>query len=211
MNNQAEYFEDLRIIKKVMEESSRFLSLSGLAGVYVGLIALAGAVVASVMILNGHFILSGEFFSNISGEELSLLKIKLVLLSAGVLILALLMGTWFSWRKSKAKGLQIWTPVSRRFLASLLVPLVTGGIMITIFYFKQEWIFIIPSMLVFYGIALVSATKFTYNDIFYLGLIEIISGLTAAVFPALGLLLWSLGFGLLHIAYGVIMYRKYEK
>jgi hypothetical protein len=66
-------------------------------------------------------------------------------------------------------------------------------------------------MLIFYGLSLVSATKFTYNDIFYLGLIEVISGLAAAALPSYGIIFWAFGFGLLHIVYGLLLYRKYER
>jgi hypothetical protein len=65
-------------------------------------------------------------------------------------------------------------------------------------------------MLIFYGLALVNAGKFTYSEVFYLGLTEIITGLFAAVFPEYGILFWAFGFGLLHIIYGLLMYRKYE-
>jgi hypothetical protein len=64
--------------------------------------------------------------------------------------------------------------------------------------------------LIFYGLALIHAGKFTYSEIFYLGILEIFTGLAAALFPDLGLLFWIIGFGILHIVYGVMMYRKYE-
>ena len=211
MENQSEYIEDLRIIKKVMEESSRFLSLSGLAGLFAGLIAIAGAAVAVFVFLDGRFILTDDLFMGYNAHGLNMLKINLTVLAASVLVLAVVVSVWFSWRKSVKKGLKMWTPVSRRLLTNLIVPLVTGGILIVILYFQQDWQFVLPSMLIFYGLALVSATKFTYNDIFYLGLIEILSGLVAAALPAYSIILWSFGFGLLHIVYGLMMYRKYER
>jgi hypothetical protein len=211
MENQSEYIEDLRIIKKVMEESSRFLSLSGLSGLFAGLIAIAGAAVAVFVFLDGRFILTDDLFKSYNAQGLNMLKINLTVLAAAVLALAVAVSIWFSWRKSVKKGLMMWTPVSRRLLTNLIVPLVTGGILIVILYFQQDWQYVLPSMLIFYGLALVSATKFTYNDIFYLGLIEILSGLAAAVLPAYSIILWSFGFGLLHIAYGLMMYRKYER
>jgi hypothetical protein len=211
MENQSEYIEDLRIIKKVMEESSRFLSLSGLSGIFTGLIAIAGAAIAVFVFLDGRLILSDDFFKSYTAPEVNLLKINLIVLAVSVLVLALVISIWFSWRKSVKMGLRMWTPVSRRFLANLIVPLITGGILIIIIFIHQQWQLVLPSMLIFYGLALVSATKFTYNDIFYLGLIEIVSGLVAAALPAYGIIIWSFGFGLLHIAYGLMMYRKYER
>jgi len=65
-------------------------------------------------------------------------------------------------------------------------------------------------MLIFYGLALISAGKFTYSEVFYLGLAEILTGFCAAVFQGPTVLFWIIGFGFLHIGYGLFMYRKYE-
>ena len=211
MENKPEYLEDLRIIKKVMEESSRFLSLSGLSGIFAGLIALAVAVVSVVIFLVGAFILTDGMFGVKSVQELSRIKVGLTLLSGIVLVLSIAVSIWLSIRNAVKKSQSMWTPVSRKLLMNLTVPLVTGGILIMIFLLHDEWQYILPSMLIFYGLSLVSATKFTYNDIFYLGLIEVFTGLTAAALPAYGIIFWSFGFGLLHIVYGLLLYRKYER
>ncbi|MCU0460471.1 MAG: hypothetical protein MUF36_00440 [Bacteroidales bacterium] len=211
METQSEYIEDLRIIKKVMEESSRFLSLSGLSGLFAGLIALAGAAIAVFVFPDGKILLRGGFFLEQPVDDLILLKIRLSILALVVLILAISISLWFSYRKARRKGLKMWTPVSKKLLASLLVPLVTGGILIIIFYLQHNWQLVIPSMLVFYGLALVGAGKFTYNDVHYLGLTEIITGIAALILPAYGIIFWCFGFGLLHIIYGLLMYRKYER
>lgn len=211
MENQSEYIEDLRVIKKVMEESSRFLSLSGLSGLFAGLIALAGALTAVFVFFDGKFLLVGGYFSEQTPEGLLQLKIRLSILAVMVLILALGVSLWFSYRKSVRKGLRMWTPVSKRLLINLMVPLVTGGLLIVIFYFQYNWQLVIPSMLIFYGLALVGAGKFTYNDVFYLGLIEIITGIASVILPVYGILFWCFGFGLLHIIYGMVLYRKYER
>jgi hypothetical protein len=68
-----------------------------------------------------------------------------------------------------------------------------------------------PACLVFYGLALIHGSSNTVDEIRYLGYSEIILGLVATSFPGYGLIFWAIGFGLLHIFYGSIMYRKYEK
>ncbi len=210
MESKSDYFEDLKIIKKVMEDSSRFLSLSGLSGLFAGLVALAGAAVAIFAFLNSRMILSAGYFNGLSPHELNILKIKLMIDALFVLGLAVGVSLYFSYKKSVRNGIKIWTPVSRRLLINFLVPLFTGGIFIIILYLQNYWQLVIPSMLIFYGLALVNAGKFTYSEVFYLGLTEIITGLFAAVFPEYGILFWAFGFGLLHIIYGLLMYRKYE-
>jgi hypothetical protein len=211
MENNKNYLEDLRIIKKVMEESSRFLSLSGLSGVFAGLIALFGAAVAVLIFLNGRIILPARFSDGFIGQEIQNLRIKLIADAILVLVLAIGISFYFSHRKSVKKGLKMWTPVSKRFIMNFLIPLITGGLFILILYFHYNWYLIIPAMLVFYGLALVGAGKFTYSEVSYLGVLEVITGLTAAIFPAFGILFWCFGFGVLHITYGLIMYRKYEE
>jgi hypothetical protein len=211
MENNKNYLEDLRIIKKVMEESSRFLSLSGLSGVFAGLIALFGAASAVLIFLHGRIILPAGFSDGFTGQEIQNLRIKLIADAILVLVLAVGISFYFSRRKSVKKGLKMWTPVSKRLIMNFLVPLITGGLFILILYFHHNWYLIIPTMLVFYGLALVGAGKFTYSEVFYLGVLEVITGLTAAIFPAFGILFWCFGFGVLHITYGLIMYRKYEE
>jgi hypothetical protein len=211
MDNKAEYFEDLKTIKRVMEESSRFLSLSGLSGVFAGLIALAGAAVAVYIFLGGRILLTGGFISADMAMENDSLKIKLFAEALIILTLAISVALYYSYRKSVGKGLRMWTPVSKRFLINLFVPIATGGFLILILYFQHYWQLVIPSMLIFYGLGLVNAGKFTYSEVFYLGLTEIIIGLLAAVFPVCGIIFWCLGFGMLHIIYGLAMYRKYER
>lgn len=210
MEDKTDYFEDLKVIKKVMEDSSRFLSLSGLSGLFAGLVALAGTAVALICFLNGTLILSTGYTDALLPGKLSLIKTGLSVDALIVLVLAIGLSVYFSYRKSVKKGIKIWTPVSRRLLVNLMVPLAAGGIFIIILYLQNQWKLIIPSMLIFYGLSLVNAGKFTYSEIFYLGLIEIITGLSAAIFPAYGILFWAFGFGFLHIIYGLIMFRKYE-
>lgn len=202
MEEKSDYIEDLRVIKKVMEESSRFLSLSGLSGVIAGIIALLGSAAAYIFFLDGHGLLSAE---NISAHQTGL-----VIDALAVLVLAIAVSLCFSYRKSGRKGTGIWTPVSKRLLINLMIPLVTGGILILILSMHNNWQLIIPSMLIFYGMSLVGAGKFTYNEVFYLGLSEILTGLLSALVPSFGLFFWAFGFGILHIAYGLFLFRKYE-
>ncbi|MES2397617.1 MAG: hypothetical protein V4549_16525 [Bacteroidota bacterium] len=68
-----------------------------------------------------------------------------------------------------------------------------------------------PSSLLFYGLALINASKYTLNDIRYLGICEIVLGLIASLYIGYGLLFWAAGFGVLHIVYGAVMYYKYER
>jgi hypothetical protein len=202
--------DDLKTIRKIMEESTRFLSLSGLSGIFAGSFAIAGALVAWFFILDKGAIQYDESFSGLSVMDTSLLRLQLIMDALTVLVLSIATSLYLSARKAKKAGKNIWSPVSRRLLLNLTVPLVAGGLFIIILLIRNNIQLIVPGMLIFYGLALVNVGKFTYGEVFYLGLLEIVTGLTAALFSDLGIWFWVFGFGVLHIVYGFVVYRKYE-
>ena len=210
MEKKLDYSDDIKTIKKIMEESSRFLSLSGLSGLFAGLAAIAGGCVAHYGILRSRTFFINDMLTNLSDKEISPMKIQLIADALIVLSIALAGSFYFSFRKARDKGQKIWTPVSRRLPISLLLPLIAGAFFILVLLFQNQWQLIVPVTLIFYGLALISAGKFTYSEVFYLGLAELITGFASAFFPMLALLFWVLGFGVLHIGYGLIMYRKYK-
>jgi hypothetical protein len=210
MENNLSSAEDLKTIRKIMEESTRFLSLSGLSGVFLGLFAIGGALIARFLVFNNEIISNDNYFNILPGQETEALKLKMVIIAASVLLLSMVTAIAFSIRKAKRSGVSLWTPVSKRLYASLFLPLLAGGVFALILLFQNHIQLIIPVFLLFYGLGLISAGKFTYGEIFYLGILEIIAGLAAALFPAQGLIFWIIGFGILHIVYGLFMYRKYE-
>lgn len=211
MDNKASYFEDLKIIRKVMEDSSRFLTLSGLSGVFAGIFAIAGAVFAYYFILENGTIRYDEYFRSLSIKDTGVLRFQLIADGLFVLLLAIGSALFFSIRKAKETGVKIWTPVSKRMLINLVIPLFTGGIFIIALMVQNQTSLVVPGMLIFYGLALVNAGKFTFSEIFYLGICEIVTGLFSLFFPSWGIFFWAFGFGLLHITYGLIMFGKYEK
>jgi len=209
MKNDSESLQDIKAIRKLMEESTRFLSLSGLSGVFAGLTAIAGALFAYFIILKSGTINFNEYLTTLTGQETTLLRWQLFAAAAIVLVVSVLFAFWFSMRKAKKDGKSFWSPVSKRLLINLLIPLITGGILTIVFMLQNQIQLVIPGFLIFYGLALVNAGKFTFGEIFYLGILEIITGLVSAFIPGWSLIFWIFGFGLLHIIYGLAMFRKY--
>ncbi|GAC1309501.1 MAG: hypothetical protein NVSMB24_25050 [Mucilaginibacter sp.] len=206
---EKEIRDELASIRSLMERSSKFISLSGLSGILAGVYALVGAAAAYLIIQNNP--ISGriplfELISNAINVLLILFAIAFIVLVASILTAFVL-----SSRIAKRKGQPIWGKTSKMLLFNISIPLVTGGIFIIILLYQGYDVFIIPAMLLFYGLSLVSASNFTFSDVKYLGLLEILLGLAAACVPGFGLLFWALGFGVLHIIYGSIMYFKYDK
>jgi len=210
MKSDSKSIEDIKAIRRIMEESSRFLSLSGLSGIFAGVTALAGALVAYFVFLDKGSIQYEDYLKGLSIHETLVLRWQFIADALVVLVLSVLFAFYFSIKKAKRDGKNFWTPVSKRLLINLIIPLATGGIFIVVLLLQNNIQLIVPGLLIFYGLALVSAGKFTFGEIFYLGILEIITGLVAAFVPGWGLIFWIFGFGALHIIYGLVMYRKYE-
>ena len=167
----------------MMEESSRFLSLSGLSGIFAGGFAIAGALVAYFLILKNGTIRYDEYIRILTEKETITLRWLLIADAVGVLILSIFFSFYFSINKAKREGKNFWSPASKKLLINLLIPLVTGGIFIIVLLIQNQIQLIVPGLLIFYGLALVNSAKFTLDEVFYLGILEIITGLVSAFFP----------------------------
>lgn len=207
MTEKDQYLNEISEIRSMMERSSRFISLSGLSGIFAGVYALVGAWLVFDRMYTSEGVLYRRVYTNPYNSDV----LFMLLVAGAVLILALGTGIFFTTRKAKAQGLKIWDHTTRRLLINLLIPLTTGGIVCLILLNNHHYTMFAPVTLIFYGLALVNASHHTYRDIRYLGLTEIIIGLLAFVYIGYGLLFWALGFGALHILYGLIMYFKYER
>ena len=204
---EKEIHDELVSIRSMMERSSKFISLSGLSGILAGIYALIGASVAYELIYTG----GGGERQRISGHLFSEVEYSLLAVALLVLIVSILTGYVLSRNKAKRNGQPIWGQASTALLFNMAVPLIAGGIFILIHFYRGYYGFISPSCLIFYGLALVAASNFTFKDVRYLGICEITLGLVAACLPGYGLLFWAIGFGLLHIIYGSMMYIKYDR
>lgn len=203
MNKQQDYSRDIAEIRLMMERSSKFLSLSGWAGIMAGIYALAGAYIAyNVFQFNPDEIVYSTIPGNVS---------SVIMLAFLVLILALVTAIYFSGKKAANKGEKIWNATSRRLLVHMAVPLVAGGILILVFIFKGLIGLIAPATLLFYGLALYNAGNFTFNEVKFLGIIQMGLGLISSWFIEYGLLLWAIGFGVVHIVYGIYIHTRYER
>jgi hypothetical protein len=207
MKEIQDYHQDIATIRSVMERSVKFFSLSGLSGVLAGCYALAGGFAAYYILYYPYSPFGFRF--HYSDEQSTL--IKLLFIATVVLVLSLTTGYIFSARKSKKLGTSIWTKSSQQLVINLFIPLVTGGLLILIFIFRGYYGIVAPSCLIFYGLALIFASQHTFREIRFLGFSEILLGLVAAMLPGYGLIFWTLGFGILHIVYGSVMYYRYEK
>jgi hypothetical protein len=219
MENNQRHLEALQDIRQMMKQSNRFLSLSGLSGIFAGIYALIGAYLGMQVIDN--------FVSNNTGVSYRSLEdpgavfkhaytnmlMMCVFICAMVLVLSILTALFFSSQKAKRNGYKLFDHTAWRLMINMLIPLVAGGIFcIAMLIHGHSFILLIsPAMLIFYGLALVNGSKYTLNDIRYLGCLQIALGIIATFYLGYGLLFWALGFGVLHIVYGTYMWFKYDR
>ena len=203
--------EDLQAIRNMMERSSKFLSLSGLSGVVAGICALIGAAVAYFLILDSGQVQYDQYLRGLENASTSSVRMLLAIDALVVLMVASLGAFYFSFQKSKKAKQPLWTNSFKSLLGHLLIPLVTGGIFAIILVTRNDIQLVASVTLIFYGLSLVNAGKFTFGEIHYLGLTEIGLGILAGIFVNYGLLFWALGFGVMHIVYGIVMYYRYER
>ena len=200
--SQEDYLRDISEIKTLMNKSSRFISLSGLSGILAGIYALIGAAFAYWLVSN-----SGRDYLILDGKIFRLIILDLILIT----VLSIGTAIFLTTKKAKKNNEKIWDSLTKRLLTSFIVPLLAGGIYIIIILSNQKYGQTGALMLLFYGLALLNASKYTLGDIKYLGYTQIVLGLISALYPGYGFWFWVIGFGFMHIIYGAIMYFKYDK
>ncbi len=206
MNAAEDQLKALSEMRDLMNRSSRFLSLSGLSGICAGVFALIGAGFAWQYLYSYDGTSHSRMFSD------SFLFYSFFIVDAGlVLFFSLIAGWYFSNKRAKKAGVPLFDETALRMLANLFIPLATGGLFcIALLYYGVVGL-IAPATLIFYGLALLNASKYTVKDIRFLGICQIILGLISTMFIFHGLIFWALGFGVLHIIYGTVLYYKYER
>lgn len=206
MNTESTSLEVIQDIKRMMERSSRFISLSGWSGIAAGGCALIGALLAGKRIKEYY-----EVEYSTHQPCIDCLKIDLIKIAAGVFIAAVIIAFLFTYLKSKKDGIPIWGNAARRLLWNTMIPMITGGFLILRMLESKHFELIAPTSLIMYGLALVNGSKYTIGEVKYLGYAEIVLGILNLWMIGDGLTFWAIGFGVLHIIYGTWMWWKYER
>lgn len=193
-NTYKEQLEALSGIRNLMERSSRYLPLSGKAGVASGVLSIICS-----LIIDAYF--------RIDEDNLK----PLAFLFGALFIICLAIEVVMAERNARQKGVPAWDTIAKRFLINFFIPMLAGGIYIIALVLRQELELVLPAMLIFYGLSLINASRYTIEEIRTLGFIELVLGLTASFIPQYGLLAWGIGFGIVHVLYGIFIYFKHEK
>ena len=185
-------------IRNMMERSTKVLSLSGVSAVVVGIFAIVAAVLANHIIEN---------------EWLHVYKVRsLMILAITLFVICFMTILLFSKRKAEKNGLRFqFDRTVQKMLWNFFLPLIIGGVLCVGLIYQGHYGLTSSFMLIFYGLALINLSNFTFSNIRYLGYVQLILGLVDFLMVNHSLLFWMIGFGVCHVFYGIIFYFKYER
>lgn len=201
-----EVYSTLTEIRTLMNRSSRFLNVSAYAPIVVGLLALA-AVWAVNRAFSGGWDIAPMLTVNTYARIYALLGAAVLLI---VLCLATAVG--LSYYEAHRNGSKITIDATaRRLLWNFFLPLIVGGIFSLALFVNGYYGLTSSIMLIFYGMALISASNHTFSSIRYLGYAELALGLVDSFYQGYALVFWAAGFGVLNILYGVVFLATKNK
>ena len=200
--NTSDASQTLNEIKDLMDRSKKFLSLSGGTAILIGIYACITATAAFFILSDGQAF-HWDNFPKILTHTPYHLRV-LGGLAALLVVASIATAIGMSWLQARKNGRRlVFDAPARRLVGSFALPLVTGGLLCLSLFYRGHYGLTSSIMLLFYGLALVSAASHTYSSVRYLGYAQIVLGLIDSCMEGYGIVFWFVGFGLLHIAYGV--------
>lgn len=180
--------DNLRFIRETMERSAVFTSVPGYGGALMGATAVGAAIIAH--------------------NQLSIRDWLIVWLVEA--ILAVSIGFFALWQKAKNTGESLISVPAKKFASAFAPPIVAGIILTALFYYRGFFEFLPCAWLTLYGTAVVTGGAYSVRIVPIVGWVFITLGAVAAFAPGnAGNLLMALGFGVLHIVFGLIVARRY--
>jgi hypothetical protein len=210
-DKKEEQLNSLQDIKNLMERSSRFTSLSGISGIGAGIIAIIGCLYVSFQLNLSIFSEAQNImrWNNTPDEKITL---KFLIQTAFIIFfLAYIAFLFLVNMKAKKINVKIFDSTGRKFIFHFLLFLISGGLFAAVLFYYNFFFLIVPSLLIFYGLALVNVSRLSFNVIRNLGLMEVILGFILCFMPGYALLFFFTGFGVLHVVYGLFVHFKYDK
>ena len=194
-----EALNTLNDIKEMMERSSKFKAISGLSIVIVGI--LASLVSAYIYFFLGDYSINTPTKWRIT-----------TYITVSLLVLAFFIVFIMAYIKAKRHNLRFTLDATmRRLLLNFFIPLGAGGLLCIALLMQHRYGLVSSITLVFYGLALINSSHFSYPALRYLGYAELVLGLIDCFLVDYALLIWFIGFGVLHIVFGIIFMLRYER
>lgn len=180
--------ENLRFIRDTMERSHLFTSVPGYGGALMGLTAVGAAVIASQYDFGQGWML-------------------VWLVEA---VLALLIGIFAIWQKTKSSDSPLVSAPARKFVLSFVPPAVCGAAITYGLWQSGDHALMVPVWIVCYGAAVACSGIFSVRTVPVMGWSFMVAGLIAFLIPPSNAnLMMGLTFGALHIAFGIFIGRRH--
>ena len=210
---EQEIKETLSDIKNLMERSQKVLYIDGTSGIVAGLWALLGAAVVSFWVYGSFSPLWGAWINPIRhGYDLT--TIIIVAGVGAVVFCAAFKNVWdMSRQRAKREGMEFkLDPGSKSLLGKFFTIMVVGGLVCITPLFNGLWRMVPGIMLVFYGLAMViiSPIALKVSVTKYIGYADILLGIVALAIAPWGLMLWTIGFGIIHIVWGIWFHIRFD-
>jgi hypothetical protein len=180
--------DNLRFIRETMEQAAAFTAVSGWGMVGIGLVALVAAPAAA--------------------RERTPAGWLATWLAAGVVSLAL--SVWTTARKAARANVPVLSGPGRKLVLSFSPPMIVGTLL-TFVLFRAGVTWALPGLwLLLYGTAVVTGGSYSARVVPVMGVAFMVLGAAALFTPAS----WSAamlaaGFGGLHVAFGILIARRY--
>lgn len=196
---KEEALSALSEIRDIMAKSTKVLSFSGLSSVVVGVYAIIAAAIGNYVI---NDLSVSEYYRN------------KIFIGGGVLLIVISLITVLLFAKRKAAQNNLpfqLDSVTKKLLGHFFLPMLVGGILSLLLIHNGNYGLTSSIMLIFYGLALVNISGYTYTNAKYLGFAEIVLGLVDCALNQYGMLFWTLGFGVAHVVYGILFHIICER
>ena len=179
--------DDLSFIRTTMERATAFTAVPGWGGVAMGLSALIAAGVAAIQPTPGRWLA--------------------VWLAEAVVAVAL--GSAAMGFKARRARTPLWSRPARQFFLSYLPP-VFAGALLTVVLVRSALSPLLPgTWLLCYGTGVVTGGAFSVRVVPAMGVCFMALGALALLAPDWGDALMAVGFGGLHVAFGLVIARRY--
>jgi hypothetical protein len=180
--------DNLHFIRETMERASSFTAVPGWGGVAMGASALVAAGVSRL--------------ARTPEEWLGIWLAEAFLAAA--------IGIWAIAAKARRSGVPLFAGPARRFLLTLSPPLAAGALA-TLALSRSGAMAVLPGLwLLFYGTAIVTGGAFAVRIVPVMGVgFMVLGGIALFCPPSWGTAFLAAGFGGLHIAFGILIARRY--
>jgi hypothetical protein len=180
--------DDLSFIRRTMERATAFTAVPGWGGVAMGATALVAAGLAKRSATPSEWLVPWLVAS----------------------VVALLIGGWAMAMKARRAGTTVFSYSGRRFVLSFLPPLAVGALLTAVLARAGLHQALPGTWLLLYGTGIVTGGAFSIRAVPIMGICFMLLGV-AALFgpPAWGNALMAAGFGGLHLAFGLLIARRY--